>query len=119
MAGDLIGVVDRGPRAAEIELLLLQAASGQTVRRIRPGCAPPDPSVDTSQAEYAGERVVLALGRAGAASCFEAWDLRRGTLAWRALLPRPGARIDEGRVPWFAVCGRRLYLGQACATAGG
>ena len=119
IAGDLVGVVDRGPTAGAVELLLLRADSGQPVRRIRPGCAQESPWVDTTQAEYAGDRVVLALGRAGTASCFEAWDLRRGALVWHAPLPRPGVRIEESRVPWYAASGRGLSLGQASAGASG
>jgi len=117
VAGDLVGVVDRGPGAAEVELLLLRVESGQMVRRIRPGCAPPGAWVDTTQAEYAGDRVVLALGRAGTVSCFEAWDVRRGALDWRAPLTRPGARVDESRVPWYVASGRSLYVGHTSAGA--
>jgi outer membrane protein assembly factor BamB len=119
IAGDLVGVVDRGSAAGVVELLLLRADSGQPVRRIRPGCAQESPWIDTTQAEYAGDRVVLALGRAGTASCFEAWDLRRGALVWHAPLPRPGVRIEESRVPWYATSGRGLFLGQASAGASG
>jgi outer membrane protein assembly factor BamB len=126
IAGDLVGVVDRGPGAGPVELLLVRADSGQPVRRIRPGCArqgsqqspQQSPSTDTTQAEYAGDRVVLALGRAGTASCFEAWDVRRGALVWQAPLPRPGPRIEESRVPWYAASGRGLSLGQASVGAG-
>jgi hypothetical protein len=59
--------------------------------------------VDTGQAEYAGERVVLALGRAGTASCFarlayEALDLRTGRSLAGATAPVE-AEIWEG-VAW-------------------
>jgi outer membrane protein assembly factor BamB len=117
IAGDLVGVVDRGSGAGDVELLLVRADSGQPVRRIRPGCPQQGPWIDTTQAEYAGDRVVLALGRAGTASCFEAWDVRRGALVWQAPLPRPGARIEESRVPWYVMSGRSLTLGQASAGA--
>ena len=99
VAGDLVSVVDRGPDADAIELALLRADSGQPVRRIRPGCAQSTPALDTTQAEHAGERVVLALGRAGIASCFEAWDVRRGARALADAAPAARRRIDEAACP--------------------
>ena len=119
VAGDLVSVVDRGPDADAIELALLRADSGQPVRRIRPGCAQSGAWTDTTQAEHAGERVILALGRAGIASCFEAWDVRRGARVWQTPLPRPGSRIDESRLPWYVASGRSLALGQASVGPSG
>ena len=119
IAGDLVGVVDGGSSGAAVELLLVRAESGEPVRRIRPRCAQQSPSTDTTQAEYAGDRVVLALGRSGTASCFEAWDLRRGAALWQTPLPGPGARIEESRVPWYAASGGGLALGQASVGASG
>jgi outer membrane protein assembly factor BamB len=119
IAGDLVGLIDRGTEGREVELLLVRADSGQPARRIRPTCAIRDPGLDTTQAEYAADRVIIAMGRAGIASCFEAWDLRRGARVWQATLPRPGARIDESRVPWYVASGRSLALGRASVGAGG
>ena len=106
VAGDLVSVVDRGPDAGAIELALLRADSGQPVRRIRPACARVERRGSTpTQAEHAGERVILALGRAGTASCFEAWDLRRGTRVWRDAAP--AARQPDRREPPAVVRGER------------
>ncbi len=116
IAGALVGFVDRGAAGRDAELVLVRADSGQPVRRIAPGCG--TPALDTTQAEYAGDRVVLALGRGGVASCFEAWDLRRGARIWQTALPRPGARVDEARVPWYAADARSLHVGQASVSAG-
>ncbi len=119
-AGDLVGVVDKGGSGRDIELVLLRAESGQTVRRIRPGCAAQQsPWVDATQAEYTADRAILALGRAGTAYCFEAWDLRRGVPAWQAPLPRPGVRVDDDRVPWYVAHGRALHFGQSGVGASG
>ena len=63
--------------------------------------------------------MILALGRAGIASCFEAWDVRRGARLWQAPLPRPGMRIDESRLPWYVASGRSVALAQASAGASG
>ena len=119
IVGDLVGVVDRGAGSSGVELLLLRADTGQTARRIRPACAPSGLSADATQVEYAGDRAVLAVGRPGVAHCFEAWDLRRGALAWQASLPRPGVRVDESRVPWYVASGQALYVGQAGVGATG
>jgi outer membrane protein assembly factor BamB len=119
VAGELVSVVDRRPDGAAVELALLRADSGQPVRRIRPTCAVREPWLDTTQAEHAGDRVVLALGRAGTAACFQAWDLRRGTRVWEVSLPRPGIRIDESRVPWYVTDGRSLAVGQASVAPSG
>ncbi len=119
VAGDLVGVLDRGASGRDVELVLVRADSGQTLRRIRPACAQAGAGADLTQAEYAGDRVVLALGRAGTAHCFEAWDVRRGVLTWQALLPRSGVRVEADRVPWYVASGRALYFGQAGVGASG
>jgi outer membrane protein assembly factor BamB len=119
IAGDLVRAVDRGADGDAVELALFRVDSGQAVRRIRPACASTRPSVDTTQAEHAGDRVVLALGRAGIASCFEAWDVRRGARIWQAALPRRGVRIEESRLPWYVASGRSLVIGQASIAPSG
>jgi outer membrane protein assembly factor BamB len=117
IAGDLVSVVDRGPGTGAVELALLRADSGEPVRRIRPACAA-SPWADTTQALHDGDRVILALGRAGVAACFEAWEVRRGARLWQAALPRPGTRIDESRVPWYVASGRSLALAKASIGPG-
>jgi outer membrane protein assembly factor BamB len=86
VVGDLVGLVDRGADGRQAELLLVRADTGQPVRRIRPACAMRDPGPDTTQAEYAGDRVVLALGRAGVAAGGEGavWSLAVDTGRLRA-----------------------------------
>jgi outer membrane protein assembly factor BamB len=118
IAGDLVGVVDRGDGPSEVEVHLMRADSGQTVRRLRPACAPRS-TADATQVEHAGDRAVLAVGRSSFAYCFEAWDLRRGSLVWQAPLPRPGVRIDDGRVPWYVLSGSGLFIGQAAVGPNG
>lgn len=118
IAGDLVGVVDRGESPSDVEVHLMRADSGQTARRLRPACAPRS-AADATQVEFAGDRAVLAVGRSSVAYCFEAWDLRRGALAWQTPLPRPGVRIDDGRVPWYVLSGSGLYVGQAGVGATG
>jgi outer membrane protein assembly factor BamB len=119
IAGDLVSVVDRGPDVGAVELALLRADSGAPVRRIRPACVQSSPWIDTTQALHDGDRVILALGRAGIAACFEAWDVRRGARLWQTPLPRPGTRVDESRMPWYVTSGRSLALAQASVAPNG
>jgi outer membrane protein assembly factor BamB len=119
VAAALVTLVDRGARPGDLEVLAIRADSGQILRRLRPACSGRSPWVDTTQLERDGGRMVLAVGRAGTAHCFEAWDLARGTLAWQTALPREGVRVDETRLPWYVVSGRALHVGQASVGAVG
>ena len=62
--------------------------------------------------------MILALGRGGVVSCFEAWDLRPGRALWQTALPRPGARVDEAACRGTWPSAGVSHVAQASISAG-